>query len=109
MSRKTQGDFAKFLIKHADEMRAVNQTLALIVRSIPMDPATKRLIFALLDGLDASAESIAKSAPNVNEPTIEPEGLKSVLARMLPDAIGGLIEARTRDALDLHKDGRKKS
>lgn len=109
MSKKTQGDFSKFLTKHADEMRAVNQTLRLVVRSLPMDPATKRLISALLDGLDASAESIAKSAPDVNEPTVEPESVRSVLAKMLPDAIGGFIEARTRDALDLHKDGRKKS
>jgi len=102
------GDFSRFLTKHSGELSSVASLLGLLTKCIPMDPANRKVADAVIAGLQESAKRIADSAPNVTEAVVDPEVVRAAVVSKVPDMLGGLIEARVRDALNLNRDGSPK-
>jgi hypothetical protein len=97
--------FGAFLSRHAGEIIGVASAFRVLAQGVGLPSNERAKVEAAADALAAASESILAGIEKVQDlgaPTASQ--VKAVVAEILPDLLGGLVEAEVRKRL-AEKDG----
>lgn len=91
----------KFLTKHAGELATIVSVAENILGVLPLRRQDRENLKEPLEKLDKASKSIAKSAAKMTDLTaaLDEKAIAAVVKKVLPDILGGLIEAQVRAEL----------
>lgn len=93
-------DFKTFLGKYASEISGVGTALASVVAGIALQPAEREGILAVINQLDAAAQSILGGIDNVSEGvTIREADVETAVKNVAPSLMGPMVQAEVQKEL----------